>query len=64
MVVGGCGLCKFKFTRRMSIHDDVYFELEMIHQDEVNVDYFIQLLAELKMKKGKDYNTKSLSHYF
>ncbi|MDX8392597.1 MAG: type I restriction endonuclease subunit R [Mariprofundaceae bacterium] len=32
---------------KMSILDDVDFELELIHRDEVNVAYIIQLLAQL-----------------
>ena len=41
---------------KVSILDDVDFELELIHRDEVNVTYIIQLLAQLKSKKGKDYD--------
>jgi len=32
----------------VSILDDVDFELELIHRDEVNVSYILQLLAKLK----------------
>ena len=31
-----------------SIIDDLDFELELIHRDDVNVDYILKLLAELK----------------
>jgi type I restriction enzyme R subunit len=41
---------------KVSILDDVDFELELIHRDEVNVTYIMQLLAQLKSKKGKDYD--------
>ncbi len=41
---------------KVSILDDIDFELELIHRDEINVTYIIQLLTQLKMKKGKDYN--------
>ncbi|MDX8389955.1 MAG: hypothetical protein R8M38_05630, partial [Mariprofundaceae bacterium] len=33
---------------KVSILDDVDFELELIHRDEINVTYIIQLLAKLK----------------
>ena len=32
---------------KASILDDVDFELELIHRDEINVDYIISLLANL-----------------
>ncbi|MDQ7059256.1 MAG: type I restriction endonuclease subunit R [Ghiorsea sp.] len=37
---------------KVSILDDVDFELELIHRDEVNVTYIMQLLANLKEKEG------------
>jgi type I restriction enzyme R subunit len=38
----------------VSILDDVDFELELIHRDEINVTYIIQLLIKLKSQKNKD----------
>lgn len=35
-------------TSKTSILDDVDFELELIHRDEINVAYILQLLAKLK----------------
>ena len=32
----------------VSILDDIDFELELIHRDEVNVSYIMKLLAQLK----------------
>lgn len=39
---------------KVSILDDVDFELELIHRDEINVTYIIQLLIKLKAQKQKD----------
>ncbi|NCB47450.1 hypothetical protein EOM81_10600 [bacterium] len=39
---------------KVSILEDVDFELELIHRDEINVAYIIQLLINLKQKKHKD----------
>jgi type I restriction enzyme R subunit len=39
---------------KVSILEDVDFELELIHRDEINVSYIIQLLIRLKAKKQKD----------
>jgi len=39
---------------KVSILDDVDFELELIHRDEINVYYIIQLLIKLKAKGQKD----------
>ena len=35
---------------KVSILEDVDFELELIHRDEINVYYIIQLLIKLKSK--------------
>ncbi len=35
-------------TEKVSILEDVDFELELIHRDEINVNYIIQLLIKLK----------------
>ncbi|MBA7570059.1 Type-1 restriction enzyme R protein [subsurface metagenome] len=37
-----------------SILEDVDFELELIHRDEVNVAYILKLLARLKQSEGKE----------
>ncbi|WP_271271140.1 type I restriction endonuclease subunit R [Aliamphritea hakodatensis] len=43
-------------VEKESILNDVDFELELIHRDEINVLYITQLLAKLKgADKGKDY---------
>jgi type I restriction enzyme R subunit len=39
---------------KVSILEDVDFELELIHKDEINVTYIIQLLIKLKSKDQKD----------
>ncbi|GAA4341893.1 type I restriction endonuclease subunit R [Flaviaesturariibacter amylovorans] len=39
---------------KVSILDDVDFELELIHRDEINVAYIIQLLIRLKASAQKD----------
>ena len=39
---------------KVSILDDVDFELELIHRDEINVVYIIQLLIKLKLQTQKD----------
>jgi type I restriction enzyme R subunit len=39
---------------KVSILEDVDFELELIHRDEINVAYIIQLLIKLKLQTQKD----------
>lgn len=39
---------------KVSILEDVDFELELIHRDEINVKYIIQLLIKLKLQTQKD----------
>ena len=39
---------------KVSILEDLDFELELIHRDEINVSYIIQLLIKLKSQKQKD----------
>ena len=39
--------------QKTSILEDVDFELELIHRDEINVAYILKLLAKLKQAKGK-----------
>jgi type I restriction enzyme R subunit len=41
---------------KVSILDDVDFELELIHRDEINVGYIIHLLIRLKANQKKDAN--------
>ncbi len=43
---------------KVSILDDVDFELELIHRDEVNVAYILRLLAELSRSREKDKKKK------
>jgi type I restriction enzyme R subunit len=48
---------KVKFDHqkeKVSILEDVDFELELIHRDEINVSYILQLLFKLKSKNKKD----------
>ncbi len=47
----------------VSILEDVDFELELIHRDEINVAYIIQLLIKLKSQKQKD-TTKAEKEIF
>ncbi|HAO07826.1 MAG TPA: deoxyribonuclease HsdR, partial [Chryseobacterium sp.] len=39
---------------KVSILNDVDFELELIHRDEINVAYILQLLAKLKESTGEE----------
>lgn len=39
---------------KVSILEDVDFELELIHRDEINVAYILQLLVRLKSESQKD----------
>ena len=39
---------------KVSILEDVDFELELIHRDEINVTYIVQLLVKLKSQRQKD----------
>ena len=39
---------------KTSVLEDVDFELELIHRDEINVAYILRLLAQLKDKKGSE----------
>lgn len=41
------------YKEKVSILDDVDFELELIHRDEINVAYILRLLAKLKGTKSK-----------
>jgi type I restriction enzyme R subunit len=44
--------------QKTSILDDVDFELELIHRDQINVAYILKLLAQLKQSKGGDIAAK------
>jgi type I restriction enzyme, R subunit len=39
--------------QKVSILDDIDFELELIRRDNINVTYIVQLLFKLKLKKNK-----------
>jgi len=41
-----------------SIVEEVDFELELIHRDEINVAYILRLLAELQKKKQQDADSE------
>ncbi len=41
-----------------SILNDVDFALELLHRDEINVDYILQLLAKMKDAEGEDYENQ------
>ena len=43
---------------KVSILDDVDFELELIHRDEINVRYILSLLAKLKLADSWDYDAQ------
>ncbi|CAM1358202.1 Type-1 restriction enzyme R protein [Tenacibaculum soleae] len=43
---------------KVSILDDVDFELELIHRDEINVTYILKLLASLKDVKKSEQEAK------
>ncbi len=43
---------------KASILDDVDFELELIHRDEINVSYILKLLANLKEAKKAEQEAK------
>ena len=45
---------------KVSILDDVDFELELIHRDEINVAYILILLANLKEGKDKEKKQKEI----
>lgn len=45
---------------KVSILDDVDFELELIHRDEINVVYILKLLANLKDNPDKEKQQKEI----
>ncbi len=44
--------------QKTSILDDVDFELELIHRDQINVAYILKLLAQLQQTKGGETAAK------
>lgn len=46
---------------KVSILEDVDFELELIHRDEINVAYILKLLAKLKDAKAEDQGKQKKS---
>lgn len=50
-----------KVKEKESILEDVDFEIELIHRDEINVSYILQLLIKLKnQKQSKQEETKKM----
>ncbi|HBF88040.1 MAG TPA: deoxyribonuclease HsdR [Bacteroidales bacterium] len=47
-----------KVKEKVSILDDVDFELELIHRDEVNVAYILNLLIKMKLANPEEKDTK------
>lgn len=45
-------------SEKVSILENIDFELDLIHRDEINVAYILKLLAELKGSSKKDYDAK------
>ena len=45
-------------TEKVSILEDVDFELELIHKDEINVTYILKLLSAYKETEDEDIRTK------
>ncbi len=43
---------------KVSILEDVDFELELIHRDDINVSYILKLLADLKGTKKEEHDAK------
>ena len=41
-------------TEKVSILDDIDFELELIHRDDINVSYILQLLENIQDAQGKE----------
>ena len=52
------GKGKDEGSEKVSILEDVDFELELIHKDEINVNYIIQLLARYKDTQDEDTKKK------
>ena len=48
---------------KVSILEDVDFELELIHRDEINVAYIIQLLNKTEIESTKRYFNKPKRKY-
>jgi type I restriction enzyme R subunit len=41
-------------NKKVSILNEIDFEIELLHKDEINVTYIMKLLAHLKEAKPKD----------
>jgi type I restriction enzyme R subunit len=41
------------YKEKVSVLDDVDFEVELIHRDEINVAYILRLLVQMKESEGK-----------
>ena len=48
---------------KVSILNDVDFELELIHRDEINVAYILKLLSRLKDSRGEDREKQKKNIY-
>ncbi len=44
-----------KENEKESILDEIDFELELLHKDEINVSYILELLSKMKDNTGQDY---------
>jgi type I restriction enzyme, R subunit len=42
-------------SEKESILDEIDFELELLHKDDINVAYILELLARVRREKGDDY---------
>ncbi|HEY9017662.1 type I restriction endonuclease subunit R [Thiomicrospira sp.] len=47
-----------RMTEKVSILNDIDFELELIHRDEINVTYILKLLGQLKDTEPKEHEAK------
>lgn len=47
-----------RMTEKVSILNDIDFELELIHRDEINVTYILKLLGQLKDTGPKEHEAK------
>lgn len=43
-------------NEKESILDEVDFELELLHKDDINVTYILELLAKVRRGRGEDYH--------
>lgn len=47
-----------RMTEKVSILNDIDFELELIHRDDINVTYILKLLGQLKDIEPKEHEAK------